>query len=646
MTARPGPSGQDAAGLPNAVASSTTDLLAEVIEVMSDGVALFDENAVLITCNARFRALNHLLADVLIPGIGWDMLLREAVSRGVLDVGGRDRLRWMEARLDESPGNLESVVFETVNGAIMEMSLRPVAMGGFVVTQTDITSRLLYEENEKQADLLLRKVLEACPANVVMSRIGDGYILYRSPAATALLGTARHASEHFASREERADFITALLPEGRVDNMQVTGLRPDGRRFPCQISAQLIEYKGEDVVVSSTVDISGDIEMRRALADQREQIFQAEKMSALGELLAGVAHELNNPLSVVVGHALMMQEESSDPEGLRRIEKISEAAQRCGRIVKSFLAMARQQPVELAPTDIARTVADAVDALKQGAEGLRAVVNIDIPDGLPPAMADAHQITQVTINLIRNADQAIRDSGVGDAVGITALHDPAADVIELRIADNGPGVPRDIRTRIFDPLFTTKDIGRGTGIGLAFCHRVLTGHSGTIRLLDDDEAGAVFVVRLPVANARALSDQTGTRDTHAALPGPVLLVDDETDVTDLVREVLRKEGFAVDTTTSAEMALSLLQERSYALILSDLNMPGIGGRGLYEAILRTRPELARRVGFITGDTMSPQVGSFLETAARPFLEKPVSPNELRKLVHDMLAAVRPDGGGE
>ncbi len=154
--------------------ASSADLLAEVIEVMSDGLALFDGNAVLLHSNSRFRTLNYLLADVLIPGVGWDMLLREAVTRGIIDVRARDRLRWMEARLDESPGGLESIVFESVNGAMMDVSLRPLANGGFVVTQTDITSRLLYEETEKQADLLLRKVLEACPANVVMSRIGDG----------------------------------------------------------------------------------------------------------------------------------------------------------------------------------------------------------------------------------------------------------------------------------------------------------------------------------------------------------------------------------------------------------------------------------------------------------------------------------------
>ncbi len=259
-----------------------------------------------------------------------------------------------------------------------EIALRATAAGGLVLVQTDITERRAYEENERAADQLVRKVLESCPANIIMSRVGDGEIIYRTPAATGLLGTAKRTHAHFASRAERADFVTALLPEGRVDAMGVTGIRADGTRFPCQVSARLIRYRGEDVIVSTTVDVSREVELRRKLADQREQIFQAEKMSALGELLAGVAHELNNPLSVVVGHALMLREEEIGDEALRRVGKISEAAERCTRIVKSFLAMARQQPAQFVPVDLAETAETALDALAGSAEGIGAELETEI----------------------------------------------------------------------------------------------------------------------------------------------------------------------------------------------------------------------------------------------------------------------------
>ncbi|WP_343079969.1 hybrid sensor histidine kinase/response regulator [Ostreiculturibacter nitratireducens] len=620
------------------------DLLGEVIEALSEGLAIFDENACLVRCNAGYLGLNPTLTGIIVRGVTWDMLLRESVTRGAMSPSARDRLQWMEARLADGDRYVQPLELEAANGRTHEIGIRQTATGGFLVTQRDITERRKLEDNEREADVLLRKVLEACPANVVMSRVGDGRIIYRSPAATELFGPARHSHEHFAAREERADFITALLPDGRVDDMPVTGVRPDGTHFPCLVSARLIEYRGEEVVVSSTVDITKEMDMRRTLAEQREQIFQAEKMSALGELLAGVAHELNNPLSVVVGHALMMRDETADPETLRRIEKISDAAERCARIVKSFLAMARQQPAKLSAIDLSETLDMAIDALQQGADGLDTPVETDVPEDLPPIHADAHQIAQVLINLVKNADQAIRDSGTGDLIRISARFDKAAQAVDIRVADNGPGIPEKIRSRIFDPLFTTKEVGQGTGIGLAFCHRVVTAHSGLIRVEPPTAEGATIFIRLPIAaTGTAPQSEAGTTEEGEAR-GSILVVDDEPDVADLIREILTKDGYEVDSAASAREAIGLLRERTYSLVLSDLNMPGMNGREFYETIQRDFPGLARRVGFVTGDTMSPQVRGFLESAGCPFLEKPIAPGELRKLAHKMQEAMQNPGG--
>lgn len=613
------------------------DLLPEVIDALSDALALFDDDACLITCNPGFRAINAPIGDLIRPGISWDVLLREALARRMISASVRDRLLWMEARLADGAHPVQPLEHETPTGIILEVTLRPMANGGFVVTQKDITAQRRYEEGEREADILLRKVLTACPANVVMSRVGDGHILYRSPAATELLGTALNSREHFATREERADFITALLPEGRVDDMPVNALRPDGSRFPCLISARMIEYRGEEVIVSSTVDISKEIALRKALADQREQIFLAEKMSALGELLAGVAHELNNPLSVVVGHALMMREETSDPEVLRRVEKISDAAERCGNIVKSFLAMARQQPVRLAAVDLCETLRAAVELLEQSATNLGAMIDVEITGDIPEIQGDAQQIVQVIFNLVTNAYQAIRESGRGDRITISVRHDQTRDMVELGVADNGPGIPKEIRGRIFDPLFTTKEVGKGTGIGLAFCHRVITAHAGQIWLVSGD-GGASFAIRLPVARSPN-AETDGTADEGVSfVKGRVLVVDDESEVADLIQEILAREGFVVDSAESGEAALSLMRGYAYTLILTDLNMPGMGGRGFYDTVVREMPAFAERIGFVTGDTMSPHVRAFLESSRRHYLEKPIAPRELRDLVHTMLGA--------
>jgi signal transduction histidine kinase/ActR/RegA family two-component response regulator len=611
------------------------ELLAEVIDALSEALAVFDENGLLITSNVGFRKVNAPIADLVSPGVAWDVLLREALARGMITPQIHDRLVWMEARLEDSDRPVPTLEHVTPAGAILEVGLMPTANGGFIITQKDITARRRYEDSEREADVLLRKVLEACPANVVMSRVGDGHILYRSPAATELLGTALNSREHFAAREERADFITALLPEGRVDDMPVTGVRPDGSHFPCLISARLIDYRGEEVIVSSTVDISKEVALRKTLAEQREQIFLAEKMSALGELLAGVAHELNNPLSVVVGHSLMMREEASDPEVLRRIEKISDAAERCARIVKSFLAMARQQPVRLAPVDMRETLATAVEVLEHSADSLARMIVLDLPKELPDVQGDAQQICQVIYNLVTNAHQAIRESGTGETIRITARHDREADVVELRVSDNGPGIPKEIRNRIFDPLFTTKEVGKGTGIGLAFCHRVVTAHAGDIRLVSGDQ-GATFAVRLPVARVSGQARGDVPDAATAGVKGRILVVDDEPDVAELIREILAREGFVVDRAASGEAALSLVRANGYTAIFTDLNMPGIGGRGFHDAVAREWPERAARIAFVTGDTMSPQVRAFLDASRRRYLEKPIAPRELRDLVHRML----------
>lgn len=621
-----------------AAQESSADLFRAVIGALPDGLAVFDDTASLTLCNDAFTALNPLLSDILTPGVKWSVLLREAIKRGMFTAEFRERMERAATRAMSGLHTPSELELELLNGSVHELLFQPAPAGGLLLIQRDATERRRSEESEREAEAILGQVLEACPANLVMSRVGDGRILYRSPAATQLLGPIRSFHEHFASREERADFITALLPDGRVDDMAVTGRRPDGRTFPCLISARLIEYRGEEVVVSSSVDISKEVALRKTLSEQREQIFQAEKMSALGELLAGVAHELNNPLSVVVGHALMMREEVSEPDMLRRVDKISVAAERCARIVKSFLAMAREQPAQLVPTDLGETIEMAIEALSHGADGLATPVMLEIGDSLPPVKADSHQLAQVVINLVTNADQAIRASGHGVRIAVSAGKTDDGRAVWFAVSDDGPGIPDTIRNRIFEPLFTTKQVGEGTGIGLAFCHRVITAHNGTIRL-EDGTPGARFVITLPVCESAALEIKPEISAGAAPRRARVLVVDDEPEVVELVSEILSKDGFDIDAAASAEAALALIETRQHAMILTDLNMPGIGGKGFFEMVAARRPALARRIGFVTGDTMSPPVRRFLEGSGQPYLEKPIAPAELRSLARRMLDAV-------
>ncbi len=613
-------------------------LLADAIEALSEGFALFDDAGALVLCNARFRELNPALAPLIAPGAGFDLLLREAVARGQIDASTGQRLAWAEQRL-EPGGRREALEFEALTGTVIAASMAATRGGGFTLTLRDVTARRRLAEQEREGDAMLREVLEACPAAVLMARLADGQVMYRSPAATDLVGPIRSLHDLLDGAEKRADFITALMPNGRVDAMAVEARRGSGGSFPAAISARLIEHRGADVVVASLIDRSQELAMRAELAAQRETIFQNEKMSALGELLAGVAHELNNPLSVVVGHALMLREETADPEILRRIDKIGLAAERCTRIVKSFLAMARQEAAVLAPVDLEAVAQVALDALRHGPGGLAARVDLALAGGLPPVMADADQLAQVVMNLVTNADQAIAATGRAGTIRIASAD--LGGKVELRIADDGPGVPEALRARIFDPFFTTKDVGEGTGLGLALCHRVMTALGGRIEVGDRPGGGAVFALRLPAAKTSGARRAAESAEDRALAPARVLIVEDEAEVAGLIAEILHRAGFDVTHATSGEEGLERLGREDFSVILSDLAMPGIGGRGFFETLQRDRPDLLPRLAFVTGDTMSPAARAFLDQTGRPRLEKPISPDDLRGLMQRMLAGPPP-----
>ncbi len=721
------------------------DLLRDAIESLSEGFALYDDDRRLVMCNQRYKDMNAAVADILEPGLDWEILMRETARRGVyFEAIGRED-EWIRDRLETTHDYVDEYELRHTDGSTYLVSTHPTKLGGFVVTRTDITERKKAEFIDREGDLLVRTVLDASSAIVIMGRTGDGQILYRSPAALELFGNTKSAREHYLNPEERADFVTEMLADGQVDNYRLsvvakgrvfpaslsarfaefrgeevivtsvvdlteemksqalvkqvleacpvpiqmtkaesgellftslassgdnnsspgyrsffkdTERRPifiealkrqgwlnnyraqfvtaNGREFPGAISARMIEFDGESVIVSSTRDMTEELALQDELSTQQEMLFQNEKMSALGELLAGVAHELNNPLSIVVGHSLMLREEAQDSETLRRIEKISNAAERSAKIVKTFLAMARQQPTKMEPVELKSIVATSVDVAGYGRaqEGLEIVSNI--PDGLPEIQADADQITQVIINLVMNAHHAISRAAIGDRIEVSARLGKRKNSIKIVVKDNGPGVPSNIQARIFEPFFTTKEVGDGTGIGLAFCHRIVHSHGGKIWLDQNQKRGSKFCISLPIANDGGQSESAETDKGNRGNAKRVLVVDDEVDVGEFIAEVLTKEGFAVDFANSGREALELLDQRAFDVVLSDLNMPEVDGRGLYEALVAHHAHLVSRTAFITGDTMGAVSQKLLKATNRPFLEKPVAPEELRRLVYDLL----------
>ena len=235
-------------------------------------------------------------------------------------------------------------------------------------------------------------------------------------------------------------------------------------------------------------------------------------------------------------------------------------------------------------------------------------------------------------------DPLRRDSGRGDHIVLRTRLAPAGEAVVLEVEDNGPGIPEELRGRIFEPFFTTKSAGKGTGIGLALCHRIVRSHGGEIWLDTSFRRGSRFRIILPAAAGGRPAADTGRPAEEEGGLARILIVDDEPDVAQMNGEILARRGYEVDVTSSPREAIEMLRNRRYDLVVSDLNMPEIDGRGLFETIAAEFPELVPRTGFITGDTMGRSSQVFLEEADRPFLEKPVSPRELCEFVSDLLAA--------
>jgi len=263
-------------------------------------------------------------------------------------------------------------------------------------------------------------------------------------------------------------------------------------------------------------------------------------------------------------------------------------------------------------------------------------MSIAIEPDLPSIWADPDQLSQVLINLLVNAEQALHGWDGQRRITVAAARDGRTGHVVVRVGDTGPGIKKDILSRIFEPFFTTKEVGSGTGIGLSFCHRIVQSHGGTIHVETKEGRGSTFIVSLPASGSADTSVDSAEPAPSSANGLSCLVVDDEKEVGDLVAEVLRHDGFEVTVARSGEEALEKLKKRRFALILSDLKMPNMDGRRMFNHIADHHPAEVERLAFLTGDTISPDAQVFLRATNRPYLEKPIKPNELRLFVHQWV----------
>ena len=457
----------------------------------------------------------------------------------------------------------------------------------------------------------------------------------------------------FEAQDERLvrDLLDATL-QGERRKAEVrywSDGHPDGESRSCSITSTPIVESGR---------VTGALAIIRDVTDEKrltEQLMQQEKLAAVGQLVSGVAHELNNPLAGVMAFSQLLLSAPSghgdqgalegDPIDPREaIQTIHEEAKRAAKIVSNLLTFARQHQPERTLADLNRVVLDTLELRRYTLRVRQIEVDLRLDENLPLTWADPFQLQQVVLNLVANAEHALEDWKGERRITVATscvcrLGAERRELIVLRVSDTGPGIADQHLPRIFNPFFTTKPVGQGTGLGLSISDGIVREHDGRIRAETGATGGATFHVELPYVEppnaecTHARRSPLATRHSQR-----VLVVDDEPSIRGAVTKFLRSHGHVVDTVGSGKEALALVAQRRYDAILLDLRMPDMPGDVLYAELHDRAPSVAERVVFLTGDTQSESARGFLESTGRPTVSKPF-------LLDDLAAVLLGPWGG-
>ncbi len=394
------------------------------------------------------------------------------------------------------------------------------------------------------------------------------------------------------------------------------------------VSAIRMEGSDDEAAVVSFEDHT---EKRRL----QDQLIQSEKMSAIGQLIAGIAHDLNNPLASVVGFADFLAESGDVPPALAEpLRVIRQEAERAATIVKNLLSFARRQEGERLPQSVQPMLESVLALLRNELMALKVDVTLTVEPGIPEIEMNPNQIKQVFVNLLNNAAQAIASTGRPGRIGITAKR--WLDGVAVTVADDGPGIPEELLPRVFEPFFTTKSEGEGTGLGLSICQGIVKEHGGRITLESGPGAGAIFTVEL-LGGGRPLQPAQPAPQPGGGVALRVLVVDDEPHILHYMRATLESWGHSVEVASDGTEAVERALVTPFDVIICDLRMPRLGGREMYNNLARQHPDIAKKVIFATGDTVRGDTLQFLETLGRPFLHKPFTLAELRTVLSNVAA---------
>jgi PAS domain S-box-containing protein len=468
----------------------------------------------------------------------------------------------------------------------------------------------------------------------------------RQARATLLAGVSLTLPEVFRDVQKQegiqASQVVVLWAKERI--LGALSIECRSRRDFSTSELNLLAAVGNQV--ATTIDKSLLLEETREAYDSlrrtQEQLLQSEKMAAIGQLISGVAHELNNPLTAILGYSqLLKSEEHVTSRGADYLEKLYKQAQRTHHIVQNLLSFARQHKPERAPVQLNEILDDTLVLREYDMKLHNIKIHREFDPQLPCTGGDFHQLQQVFLNILNNAVDAIQENsaiqgkgGRGEIWIRTAI---TGNQLCIEITDNGPGVKNP--SRVFDPFYTTKAVGKGTGLGLSICYGIVKEHGGEIQVKNSPPRGATFSILLPILAVSATPRAEQPSRSSVGASGKVLLVDDEESVLHIEQEILRARGIEVATARDAHEAVNFIKKHSVDAVVSDMTMPGdVSAEDLLHWILSHRPELAARVMFTVSSARANAGSDFIRKSGCPVVQKPFAIEDFWLAVQTLLSS--------
>jgi PAS domain S-box-containing protein len=516
------------------------------------------------------------------------------------------------------------------NGTYLEVHSSPIKMpdGTYCSMEImrDITERKRAEEALKESEAKFRSVFETSRDFMYISSL-DGKIIDYNLSGKEFFGYSDQEIismtmlDLYHDPEEREKIIEKLKAEGFIQSYEVKLKKKDGSLFDALATIAVRKDSNGNIV-----GFQGTVKDITQMRQMERQLQQVEKLSGLGTMISGIAHELNNPLTAIMGNAelLSMNKSVTDREK-KSLDVILQESSRAAKIVSGLLAFAREHRPERRVISVNDVVMESLTLREYNLRVNNISVQLSLSSDVLPTLGDPYQLQQVFTNIINNASDALTETGGGK---LTIRTEQKEEMLRIVFEDDGPGIETENLKKVFDPFFTTKDIGKGTGLGLSMAYGIIEEHGGKIKVESEPGRGATFTVKLPVHKGKGEGSKKETEYVAKTFPGKsVLIVDDEAVVRDFLSDLLLKEGYSVQAAPTAEDALSLMKDTSFDAVVADIRMPGMDGKELYAHILKNYPAVSKKMLFITGDTLNEETQVFLRTSNTNAITKPFKIDE-------------------